>query len=321
MARQGVLYESVKHAAIMLLSQGIAPSVQKVREILGTGSNTTLAEHLTLWREEQQQKSIVHLPATLPKELIASLEALWQTAMEHAEKQLSVYKLTLENEQQQFKQMQIEVEKNQAQWQQKLEEIHQQLEAEKDITQTLRTENAVLVEQVAKNESLLVEQKSQYEERLKRVYTEKDVIVSQNNQLQQALKELQEKIDTQTKTHQALLIQQQERQEQSENRWLRLIDQAREETKDSRKKLESLLLQKENAIKNLKQDRTTHQQELYDKKMQLKIANDQSGQLEKKIKQLEEEKVKVQSAFFNLKKADDLQHKNNTRKKVVNMNI
>jgi chromosome segregation ATPase len=321
MSRRGVTYENVKHAAMTLLSQGIAPSVQKVREILGTGSNTTLAEHLTLWREEQQQKSIVHLPATLPKELIASLEVLWQTAMEHAEKQLSVYKLTLENEQQQFKQMQIEIEKNQAQWQQKLEEIYQQLDTEKNVTQTLRTENAVLVEQVAKNESLLVEQKSQYEERLQRVYTERDAIVSQNNQLQQALKALQEKIDTQTKTHQALLIQQQERQEQSENRWLRLIDQARDETKDSRKKLESLLLQKENEIKNLKQDRTTNQQELYDKKMQLKMTNDQSGRLEKKIKQLEEEKIKMQSVFFNLKKVDSLPHKNNIRKKAANMKI
>jgi hypothetical protein len=120
LARQGVVYESVKHAAIMLLSQGIAPSVQKVREILGTGSNTTLAEYLTLWREEQQQ----------------------------------------------------------------------------------------------------------------------------------------------------------ERQEQSENRWLKLIDQAREETKTLRKKLEALLHQREEEIKQLKEEHTIFQQEIYTKNAQLKIAED-----------------------------------------------
>ena len=52
MARHGVDYETVKHTAIKLLSQGSAPSVQKLRDVLGTGSNTTLAKHLNRWREE-----------------------------------------------------------------------------------------------------------------------------------------------------------------------------------------------------------------------------------------------------------------------------
>ena len=52
MARIGVDYETIKQAAIKLLSQGIAPSVQKIREVLGTGSNTTIAEYLKVWRDE-----------------------------------------------------------------------------------------------------------------------------------------------------------------------------------------------------------------------------------------------------------------------------
>ena len=80
MARPGVNYETIKHAAVKLLSQGIAPSVQKIRETLGTGSNTTIAEYLKVWRDEYAQKTIHHLPATLPKELITSIEVLWQTA-------------------------------------------------------------------------------------------------------------------------------------------------------------------------------------------------------------------------------------------------
>jgi hypothetical protein len=44
MAKLGVDYETIKQAAVKLLSQRLAPSVQKIREVLGTGSNTTIPE-------------------------------------------------------------------------------------------------------------------------------------------------------------------------------------------------------------------------------------------------------------------------------------
>lgn len=67
MSRPGVDYEIVKQTAVKLLSQGIAPSVQKIREELGTGSNTTIAEHLKVWRDEYAKKTIHHLPANMLK--------------------------------------------------------------------------------------------------------------------------------------------------------------------------------------------------------------------------------------------------------------
>ncbi len=82
MARIGVDYETVKHAALKLLSQGSSPSVQRVRELLGTGSNTTIAEHLKIWREAHATREIHHLPADMPRGLIAAIEVVWQTAME-----------------------------------------------------------------------------------------------------------------------------------------------------------------------------------------------------------------------------------------------
>lgn len=69
MSRPGVDYETIKQTAVKLLSQGIAPSVQKIREELGTGSNTTIAEHLKVWRDDYAKKTIHHLPANMPKEL------------------------------------------------------------------------------------------------------------------------------------------------------------------------------------------------------------------------------------------------------------
>ena len=49
MARSGVQYEDVQRAIHTLLSRGDAPSVQRIREVLGTGSFTTLSEHLRQW--------------------------------------------------------------------------------------------------------------------------------------------------------------------------------------------------------------------------------------------------------------------------------
>ncbi len=89
MARIGINYTDVKTAAYKLLSQGHSPSVQKIREVLGTGSNTTIAEHLRVWREEYAKKEVHHLPANMPHELVSAIEILWQTAMEQAEKQLT----------------------------------------------------------------------------------------------------------------------------------------------------------------------------------------------------------------------------------------
>ena len=92
MTRPGLNYETVKRTSLTLLSQGIAPSVQKIREVLGTGSNTTIAEHLKNWRDEYAKKTIHQLPANMPQELISVFEVLWQTAMEQAQNQLVEHK-------------------------------------------------------------------------------------------------------------------------------------------------------------------------------------------------------------------------------------
>lgn len=77
MSRPGVDYEIVKQTAIKLWSQGIAPSVQKIRGTLGTVSNTTIAKHLNIWRDEYAKKTVHHLSANMPKELISAFEVLW----------------------------------------------------------------------------------------------------------------------------------------------------------------------------------------------------------------------------------------------------
>ena len=137
MARLGVDYETIKQAAVKLLSQGIAPSVQKIREVLGTGSNTTIAEHLKVWRDEYAKKTIHHLPANMPKELISAFEVLWQTAMEQAQNQLAEYKKAFENEREAILQKERDAEKAIADIKLKVEELSQHLNRERSSNQKL----------------------------------------------------------------------------------------------------------------------------------------------------------------------------------------
>lgn len=85
MARPGISYEDVKTAAINLLGHGINPSIQHVREALGTGSNSTIAGHLKQWQQELAAAPKVALPPTIPQAVMGALEKFWNVAIEEAE--------------------------------------------------------------------------------------------------------------------------------------------------------------------------------------------------------------------------------------------
>ena len=299
MARVGVDYETIKQTAVKLLSQGIAPSVQKIREVLGTGSNTTIAEHLKVWREEYAKKTIHYLPPNMPKELISVFEVLWQTAMEQAQNQLTEYKQIINAEHEAMLQRERDAEKSVIETKQKLAEISVVLEQEAANNQKINVELAVTKDRLIKYEEGLAVQKCQHEDRLKHIYEEKNIVIIRCHQLEIEIKALQEKLTSQSEKHQNILTQQNTLQEQSENRWLKLIDQAKQETIDARKKSEKLLKSTEEQIKNLNEKLSDAQQVTYDKAAQLKLALNQISQLKNEIKILENENHKAKTVIKN----------------------
>src|SRR5512144_10676 len=84
MARPGLSYEDVKKTAAVLLEQGMNPSIQRIRTILGTGSNSTIADHLKRWQQELETIPRAALPPAVPEAVMAALEAFWQVAIEQA---------------------------------------------------------------------------------------------------------------------------------------------------------------------------------------------------------------------------------------------
>ncbi|KZC24023.1 integrase [Rhodanobacter thiooxydans] len=87
--RTGISQEQVNAAADALVAAGNKPTVEKVRAALGTGSPNTVTRMLDTWRSglaERLQK-VLHLPE-LPPEAGQAMTALWQLAIEHAERLL-----------------------------------------------------------------------------------------------------------------------------------------------------------------------------------------------------------------------------------------
>jgi len=251
MARPGVNYETVKQTAIKLLSQGTVPSVQKIRENLGTGSNTTIAVHLKVWRKEHKSKEIHHLPANMPKELVSAIEVLWQTAMEHAQSELVVVKQDLDQRREQMQQEKLISETNINELKNRLADNQQLINSKNKEIQNLHTELAITQEKLSATTNELATTRTKYDFRLNQLSDEKYTIQEKADDFNQKIIELQQQLVVQAEEHQSILKEDRSRQEQSENRWLILIDHARQEAKDIRKKYESAINKKSLQIKEL----------------------------------------------------------------------
>ena len=71
MARPGITYEQVAATADALVGRGEKPTIQAIRDALGTGSPNTIHRHLTAWRSAQSPAE--RPPARLRDELAGAL--------------------------------------------------------------------------------------------------------------------------------------------------------------------------------------------------------------------------------------------------------
>ncbi len=85
MARPGISYHDVQMAIASLLERNIEPSVQSIRETLGTGSHTTITAHWRRWRSELNQVQQASLPPAVPEAVMAAVASFWQVAVDQAE--------------------------------------------------------------------------------------------------------------------------------------------------------------------------------------------------------------------------------------------
>lgn len=90
MARTGITYLEVTTAIDKIIAAGDEPTIQKIRDVLGTGSPNTIHRHLTDWRSARpvEQRKAVELPADLAAALLKEIERQAADARAEVEKQL-----------------------------------------------------------------------------------------------------------------------------------------------------------------------------------------------------------------------------------------
>lgn len=88
MSRTGINYQDVANAAAMLLGANQNPTVDGVREILGTGSKSTIARHLKDWKNNNDNNAVAN---GLPAELVELVTGLWQRLESMADKKIQEY--------------------------------------------------------------------------------------------------------------------------------------------------------------------------------------------------------------------------------------
>lgn len=99
MARPGISYLDVARAAIQLKEQGLNPTVAEIRNVLKTGSNSTINRHLRNWEEKQGMR--IDAEKGIPASLLTIVRGLYDALSEeanqkiHAAEQASQKKIAL----------------------------------------------------------------------------------------------------------------------------------------------------------------------------------------------------------------------------------
>jgi chromosome segregation ATPase len=83
MGRAGVTLLDVEKAVMQLQGRGKNPTVDTIRELLGTGSKSTIIQHLKAWRSKNDESQ-----GKLPQELLALVTGLWERLNGQAEQRI-----------------------------------------------------------------------------------------------------------------------------------------------------------------------------------------------------------------------------------------
>jgi len=108
MGRIGITYLDVAQAATTIMQQGQQPTIDRIRERLGTGSKTTIAAHLKQWKYDNEGE-IVLTRTSLPPELLSMVQSLWDGMKNSSEADMETLKAKHREEKQQLCQTNEEI--------------------------------------------------------------------------------------------------------------------------------------------------------------------------------------------------------------------
>ena len=230
MARIGVDYETAKQVFTRLLIQGEALSIQRARAAHGSGSNSTWQQHLARFRQEQKGKSTRQLPKDFPEHLVPLLESLWQKSLEAAEHSHAEDKEKMAAEKKQWQNQLKELKEKYQSLETKLQQAQEKANADKLIQQELQ--------------SALSEKSLEVTELNAELHTERKTKAEHLADLNQSLSKAESQLTHMSQAHQDTLremenkfVQEKERNQIAEAKWMQLFDDSKEEVKALKQEL------------------------------------------------------------------------------------
>lgn len=145
MARPGITYNDVANAAQQLAAQGKIPTIELIRLLTGTGSNTTIAQHLKTWKHRQTQAPAFNSEG-LPQEITSGVQGLWDEMLRQSDQKIIEIKQELE---QTIEALQDQNKK----WEEKNRDLQQQYHQMKQEKEKLASDNDVFQQIVRKFEN------------------------------------------------------------------------------------------------------------------------------------------------------------------------
>ncbi len=231
MARIGISYDEVKQAIDEMLSEGQNPTIAGLRERLGTGSFTTISEHLKRWRNDRHEKPVMATGAPTPDTLSGMMQTLWQQAREEANKELESYKEKIDEEikkalEEKQKALQTALDtEGKNRW---LEEKNNTLLLQATDQQRTIGQQEILLEQQKEQLDLAKQQLAAVKETAK---TQREDAIVEKEALQEKLNDGQKNILELSKDFQQQLKEERSRAEHSEQHWLSQLDNERQKAK------------------------------------------------------------------------------------------
>lgn len=224
MARLGVTYHQVATAAHELLEAGRQPTLEAIRHILGTGSNSTLAQHLRTWKAKQESTQKIATKEDIPEHLVAALKRIWEQVVEQSDARIQTMQeetqQTLSVTQQEFQQLQQSYNLLQQHFQ-KIKQERDSLTHEKSTINHLHADTKVEL-------ATLTEKLSGIEQQNKEKQARIDELNRQHQQMQTNLEHYRE-------ASLAQRLEDQQRYEQQQNQYERTIQQLNSDLTEMKK--------------------------------------------------------------------------------------
>ena len=202
MGRNGVTFHDIAETVPKLIEQRKTPSIDNIREYLGTGSKSTIAKLLREWKAQQGMRP--EDDSHLPPDLTELVKLLWDRVRQKAESQIK-------NERQEFETKIAETQ----------QQYHQEHRLHKDLQHKHHALEERQHQQTEENKqlraTLIIEQQEKIKltERVASFEARRQENIAENERLHQLLKHAQDSLEhyqtatQQVRQEQSLLIEKQ----------------------------------------------------------------------------------------------------------------